>query len=288
MKNGLVIIHYNDPESVINLINNVKNYGVLDRIVIVDNKSRLDALEKVKQLESSKVKIIENNENKGFSYAINIGSKYLINEFGECNLIISNADIEISSEDDLKKLISYLEKNDIGVVAPTVIENGVLNRGWKMPSPVTDALMNIVYIHNKIRKKKVFYNDDYYKDEFSYVDVVSGCFFLIKSNTLKEIEYFDEDVFLYYEENILAKKVSNINKKIIVCNNIKIKHNHSVSIDKNLKKLKKLKIQKKSQYYFQTKYNNANILEKVLLKVTVFVNRYILALIYWIKDLRKK
>ena len=150
MKNGLVIIHYNDPESVINLIDNVKDYDILDRIVIVDNNSNIESLDKIKKLESSKVKIIENSMNKGFSYAINIGSKYLINEFSECNLIISNADIEINSEDDIKNLISYLDKDNIGVVAPTVIENGVLNRGWKMPSPITDALMNIVYIHNKI------------------------------------------------------------------------------------------------------------------------------------------
>ena len=287
MTTGMVIVHYNDLESLTDLINNVKDYKILDKIIIVDNNSKKEIKTKLKELTNSKIELIENSDNKGFSYAINIGCKRLIELYKECNIIVSNSDIIINKENDLKELTSYL-KDNIGVVAPQVVEGNSLNRGWRNPSPMIDALMNIVYIHRRIRKKYVFYKEEHYKDKISYVDVVSGCFFLINSKTLENIDFLDENVFLYYEENILSKKIKDINKKEIVCNDISIIHNHSISIDKNIKNIKKLKIQKKSQYYFQKVYNKANIFERGLLKLTAFLSRVILSIVYFFKDLIKK
>ena len=288
MKTGMIIVHYNDSASVTNLINNIRTYSVIDRIVIVDNNSSTIEKTKIKSLINDKVEIIENTDNKGFSYAINIGAKRLIEELGECNLIISNADVIINSEIDIKGLINVLNRDEIGVVAPTIIEGNNLNRGWKNPSPKIDALMNLVYIHRKIRKKYIFYPEEHYNYRVSYVEVVSGCFFLMRSNVLESINFLDENVFLYYEENILAKKIFNIGKKIMVCNDIKVKHNHSVSIDKNIKKINKLKLQKQSQVYFQEKYNNATKFQVFMLKLTAFLSRLVLSIVYFIKDLFKK
>lgn len=287
MKTGMIIIHYNDLESVTNLINNIKDYKILDKVIIVDNNSNKDIKNKLKKIISEKIELIENNENKGFAYAINIGSKKLIEELGKCNIIVSNSDIIINKEEDLKELILELDKKNIGLVAPTILENGKLNRGWKEASPILDSLLNIVFIHRFIRKKCIFYKEDHYKDKTSVVDIASGCFFLIKSNVLEKINYLDENTFLYYEENILAKKLNNINKKIIILNDVIIIHNHSVSIDKNINKIKKLKIQKQSQYYYHVNYNNANYFEKLLLKTTAFISRMILTVVYFFKDLRK-
>lgn len=288
LKTGMVIIHYNDLESVTNLIKNVSNYKVLDRVVIVDNNSKKEIKNELKKLANKKIKLIENSENKGFAYAINIGCKELIKEFKECNIIVSNCDIIIDKEEDIKELVNRLDNKKVGVVAPVILENNKLNRGWKQPGPLMDSLLNVVYIHRILRKKYVFYSEEHYKDETSKVDVVSGCFFLLKSKTLEKVNYFDEKTFLYYEENILAKKIKNINLDLIVCNDIIIIHNHSVSIDKNLKKINKLKIQKQSQYYFQTNYNNANWFEKFLLKGTALISRIILTIVYFLKDLTRK
>lgn len=282
-----MIIHYNDLESITNLINNVKKYKILDKVIIVDNNSNKDIKKELKKLISEKIELIENSENKGFAYAINIGSKKLIEEYGKCNIIISNSDIIINKEEDLEELILELDKKDIGLVAPTILENDKLNRGWKEVKPLLDSLLNIVFIHRFIRKKYVFYKDEHYKGKVSNIDIASGCFFLIKSDILKKINYLDENTFLYYEENILAKKLSNINKKIVILNDVIVIHNHSVSIDKNINKIKKLKIQKQSQYYYHVNYNHANYFEKILLKSTAFISRIILTVVYFFKDLRK-
>lgn len=287
MKTGFVIIHYNDYESLLQLVENVKDYQVLDKIIIYDNHSSEDIQKKIKELQGDKIDVVISKKNGGYSYAINEASKYLVKELGNCNIIISNSDIILNKEEDIKELIGLLDNKEVGLVVPTILEQGHLNRGWKNPSPILDSLMNLVYIHKFFRKKFIFYKEKHYSNRTSMVDVASGCFFLIKSNVLKEINYLDENVFLYYEENILAKKLRNIGKHTLLSNDILVVHNHSISIDKSLKKIEKLKKQKQSQYYFQTTYNHANVIERILLKSTAFISRIILTVVYSIQNFRR-
>ena len=288
MKTGIIIVNYNDFTSTEKLINNIKDYRVIDKIVVVDNHSSDDSPQKLKKLKLPKLKVIVNEENKGYSYAINTGAKYLIDEYKECNIIISNADVIIKKEEDIETLIKLLHRKNVGIVAPTILERGTKNRGWKNPTPKQEIILNIAYIHRFFRKKYLYYDDDYYQGDFSIVDVLSGCFFLIQSKTLQAVNYLDDHVFLYYEENILAKKLQ-VKKKInLISNKVTIIHNHSVTIDKSLKRLKKYKAQKKSQYYFEVEYNNASLLERMLLKLTAWLSQIILSIGYFIQDLLRK
>ena len=288
MKTGIIIVNYNDFTSTEKLINNIKDYRVIDKIVVVDNHSNDDSPQKLKKLKLPKLKVIINEENKGYSYAINTGAKYLIDEYKECNIIISNADVIIEKEEDIETLIKLLHRKNVGIVAPTILERGTKNRGWKNPTPKQEIILNLAYIHRFFRKKYLYYDDDYYQGDFSIVDVLSGCFFLIQSKTLQAVNYLDDHVFLYYEENILAKKLQ-VKKKInLISNKVTIIHNHSVTIDKSLKRIKKYKAQKKSQYYFEVEYNNASLLERMLLKLTAWLSQIILSIGYFIQDLLRK
>ena len=192
--------------------------------------------------------------------------KYIEKKYKQANVFISNSDIIIPTEDSLTLMLKQL-KGNVGLVGPVVNEHGVLNRGWRMPTPFIDSLLNLVVVHNWVRKRKIFYKEDHYKTKVSKVDVASGCFFLVNTKDFHDINYLDENVFLYYEENILASKLKSIGKEEIIVNDAFIIHDHAATIDNNIKRIKKFKILKKSQYYFQTKYNHANIFEKCLLKL---------------------
>ncbi|MDD6224187.1 MAG: glycosyltransferase [bacterium] len=287
MKTGMLIINYNDYPSTKKLLNNIKNYSIIDKVIVVDNNSTDDSKKKLKSLKDPKIEIIVSKKNNGYSSAINLGCKELIKQLGQCNIIISNSDIIIQQEQDIKNLLELLSKKNIGVVAPTVLERGILNRGWKQPTPWIECLMNIPYIHRIVRKKLLNYKENHYQQNTSIVDIVSGCFFLIKSTTMQEIDFLDENLFLYYEENVLATKLKKINKKSIIDNKTMIVHNHSVTIDKNMNLIKKYKIQKKSQYYFEKEYNKANIIQRILLKLTATITQGILSIYYFGKDLVK-
>lgn len=279
--NILLIINYNDYKNTKRLIENVLEFKTIDQVVVVDNCSTDDSFLKLLKLKT-KAEIIKSMDNLGYSYAINYGMKYIINKYKKANVFISNSDIIIPTEDSLTLMLDNL-KDDVGCVGPVVNEHGVLNRGWKMPSPVVDAMMNLVIVHKWFRKKYIMYKEDYYQDKISEVDVISGCFFLVKTKDYEEINYLDESVFLYYEENILAAKLKSIGKRLVIVNDAFIIHDHAATIDNNIKRIKKFKILKKSQYYFQTKYNHANIGEKILLKL----NKNISLACYYIAGLFK-
>ena len=145
-----------------------------------------------------------------------------------------------------------------------------------MPSTNQEILFNIPLLSRYFKKKYLNYKEEHYKKDTSYVDVVSGCFFLVDSNFLSENDYFDEATFLYYEEQILASKVKEKNKKELVNNKVVIIHDHSVSVDKSIKRVEKQKILKQSQRYFTKKYLKANKLQMGLLYITDYFYRGIL------------
>ena len=281
MKNGIVIVNYNDYKTTKRLIDNIKDYKVFDKIVIVDNKSSDNSLKELKKLENKRIVVIDSGENKGYSYALNVGCKYLIDKYKECKIIVSNSDIIIQSENDIKDLFELVKGKNV-IVGPTIIEGNNLNRGWILPKPMDDVAMNILGLYKKYQKRHLIYQDSYYNKDISKVGTVSGCFFAISSKHLEEMGYFDENVFLYYEENIMGVKTKDLEKNIIVANNIDVIHDHAVSIDKSLKRIKKYDVLKNSQYYFEKTYNHASKGELFLLKLTSKITRIILLIKYMI------
>ena len=275
----MVIVNYNDYETTKRLLDNVKDYKVLKEIVVVDNKSTDNSLEELRKLKNKKITIIDSGENKGYSYALNVGCKYLIDKYKSLNIVISNSDIIIESELDIKDLNSYISTKNV-IVGPTIIQGNDLNRGFKIPSPWQDIKQNIVFFGKRVLAKELSYPDNYYHKDISKVDTVSGCFFMISSKHLEDMGYFDENVFLYYEENIMGIKTKRLKKNIIVCNNVDVIHDHSVSIDKSLKRIKKYDILKTSQEYFEKKYNGANKIELFFLKVFRYLTRILLLIKY--------
>ena len=273
-KIGMVIVNYNDFEMTSRLLNNVKEYKCLSHIVVVDNNSQDDSFEKLKEFESNRITIIKNS-NRQYSSGLNVGAKYLIKKVGECNIIFSNSDIIIKGEEDLKKLSSNIN-SDIVVVGPTVDEHGILNRGWRLPTVNWEILFNIPLFSRYFKEKLLTYDNSYYEGDTTIVDVVSGCFFIVDSKFLMNNDYFDEGTFLYYEEQIFAEKVKSNKKKELIDNKVTIIHDHSVSIDKSIKRIKKQAILKTSQRYYAKKYKKANLIQMALLYITDYFYRFLL------------
>jgi len=267
MKNIFIIVNYNDFKSTNHLINNIKDYIYLDEIIVVDNKSNEKERELLSSLESKKTHIIYNDDNLGYSGAINVGAKYVGDCYDDANLIISNSDIVIMSEEDLTKLINELDKKNVGLVCPQILENAKILRGKRDISINHDILSNIPIIRNFI-KNNTYYTNDYYSKSISKVDIVSSCFFLVRLSNLKKINYLDEQIFLYYEDYILSNKIKNIGLDNIIVNDVKIKHLYSISVDKNFNNKDKILIYNNSQLYYHTTYHNINRLQIFLLKLT--------------------
>ena len=265
-KIGMIIINYNDYDTTKRLLDNVSKYKCLEKIVVVDNNSSDDSYKKLKRIKRKNVTILK-NDNSSYAAGINVGVKYLIDEIGNLNIIVSNSDVIINDEEDLKMLASHIKK-DIAVSAPVIFEKNHLNRGWKLSKISHEILFNLPILHKRFKKKYSLYKESHYDKDTSIVDVVSGCFFMIDSNALQRIDYMDENTHLYYEELILSKRLKTIKKKELIDNRVVVIHDHSVTIDKSYDRINKYKVLKESQKYYVKEYLKANKVELFLLLIT--------------------
>lgn len=269
MKIGIVILNYNDSKSTTEMLENIKDYNILNEIVIVDNNSTDQSYEVLKKYENNKIKVIKADKNGGFGYGNNIGAKYLVNK-GINYIIFSNPDVIVKEKDINLLKDSFTELDNVAIVAPNINEHGKISRGWKLKGPIWDSFSNINFI-GRFFKEKQRYPESDYTEKYTKVDVVSGCFFAITKDAFEQIHGFDENVFLYYEENILAKKIKDLGMDIIVRNDIEVIHNHSVSINKSLNKINKFKVLARSQRYYHEKYNNIGFIKKIILYFSYFI-----------------
>lgn len=281
MKNGIIILNYNDYENTKLMLEEIKNYQILDVIIVVDNKSTDHSLKELKQFESKKIKIVEAKENKGYASGNNVGIHYLLENYNVDNIIISNPDI-IVTEKEIKKLVENLEKDNVDVIAPNIKEPTGISRGWKLPTFASELLANIPFFR-RFEISLLTYKDEEYKKDLTKVDVVKGCFFIIKKSVFEDIGYFDENTFLYYEEIIMAKKLQEKGYKTYIDNNVTIIHALSACVDKNVKRIEKFKILKQSQYYYEKYINKMNIFKLLLLRIFYYIYLLGLEIEKWIK-----
>ena len=274
MKNGIVILNYNDSENTSMILEDIKNYKVLDYIIAVDNHSTDDSVEKLKKYENEKIKIVVAESNNGYAAGNNIGIKYLLENFEVDNIIISNPDI-IVSEEEIKTLITDLENEEISVIAPNIKEPTNTSHGWKLPTFLSELVSNIPFFR-RFEMSFLSYTNKEYDNDLTKVDVVKGCFFIIKKEVLESIGLFDENTFLYYEEIIMAKKLKEKGYNTYVDNRVTVIHALSASIDKSVKRIEKFKMLKTSQYYYEKYINKMNVFKLLILRVFYYI--YLLGL----------
>lgn len=286
-KVGMIILNYNDYETTNKYIKKIKNYNVLNKIVIVDNNSSDNSFEELEKLKNEKISVIQTKENKGYAYGNNYGIKYLNDNYDVDYIIISNPDI-IVEEETIERLKKDLDNNnDISMISPVIKQLDEIKRGWRLPEIKDEILSNINYFQRKV-VKKLEYDDSKYKGNLTKVDVVSGCFFMIRKDILDLVGYFDESTFLYYEENILGYKLKNIDKKTFVDNEVSVVHDLSISVDKSFNSIKKYKILKESQKYYVKNYLKANIFDMILLGLTYRVSLVVAYIVCFFRNIRSK
>ncbi len=271
MKIAVIIVNYNDVDDTIKYVKKITKYEIISRIVIVDNNSTSkNALENLKVLENEKVKVIQSDKNGGYNYGNNFGIKYLESQNEKYDyFIISNPDIEVS-EKAIKHSLEEMEKDTkIAVISPRMFNKDskpIRRSSWKKRTFTLDVIHStrlLEIIFYKILRSGEYSEKDYEK-EILEVQNISGAFFIIKSNILKDIGYFDENVFLFYEEDILAEKLAKTNYKIISLNSEKFIHYESQTIGKTLNYYKKTRELFKSKMYFQKEYNKINFIQSFI------------------------
>ena len=111
MKTGIIILNYNDYENTSKMLNQIKDYSCLSKIIVVDNCSTDNSMEKLKEYENKKIILLQAEKNLGYAAGNNLGLKYL-EKNTSCEIaIISNPDVLIE-EGVLKELIHDIKTHE--------------------------------------------------------------------------------------------------------------------------------------------------------------------------------
>ena len=119
--------------------------------------------------------------------------------------------------------------------------------------------------YSKLRSGE--YLETEYSQKYLPVEAISGAFFIVKRAVLQQIGGFDENVFLFYEEDILAKRMQEIGKKIVSCNEVNFKHYESKIIGKTLSYYNKMQQLYKSKMYYHETYNHIKGWQKMIFQI---------------------
>ena len=269
MKTGLVVLNYNDKRTIIEFVNNICSYNSIDKIVIVDNASTDGSYEELYKIRNNKIDVIKTDSNDGYASGNNVGIRYLINNYSPEYIIISNPDVYFTENIVNEMIACFEERTDAGTVACKMncLSAIHLPVAWKLPTYI-DCLIQDSFIIKRLIGDRTEYSKNDLMGEVCKVDVLPGSLFAIRSNVFNEAEGFDENTFLYYEENILAYKLKELGRTNYLINKAEYDHYHSVSINKSIASVKKrLELAFESRELYCWKYLHCNKIQIMLMKV---------------------
>ncbi len=253
---GLVVLNYNDSETVTKFISKIRDYSSIDRIVIIDNCSTDGSFERLKLLTDEKIDVIKTKKNRGYASGNNEGVRFLADNYDPEFIVISNPDV-FFTEQALAAMTELLQATpDAGLVTCRMncLSSIRLPVAWKLPH-YTDCLLQDSLIIKKLFGDRTEYRDSELTGPVSRAEVLPGSFFACRLDTFKSVGGFDSRTFLYYEENILAYRLKKAGKTNYLLNDYSYDHYHSVSIDKNIRSVqKRLEIAYESRKYYCKRY----------------------------------
>lgn len=262
-----------------NLIKNLLNFKIECNIVVVDNDSTNDSYNYLYEKYNSHddICVIETGKNLGYSGGNNYGINHICSINNNIKYIaILNPDVEIISSDIFNNLTSAL-KDDSKLAAVTALT--LLNDIYEFPNSACYKYNNALkVIFQNVFFFKNFINDRYERlncnNNLAYVHKVQGCFFVIKKDVFYDLGLFDDKVFLYFEEEILAMKIKNRGMRCGVLVSELIKHNHQQKDDEYLD-LKKRKfhndVMLDSKKYYMLNYMKVS---RAIWRISNIIDRF--------------
>lgn len=198
---SVVIVNWNTKEilhdCLASLYANTRNIDF--EVFVVDNGSTDGSVEMVKS-EFPKVILIENKENRGFAAANNQALKIAIGRY----ILLLNSDTVIF-EHCITNSLAYMDQNPkIGISTCKVLnpDGSLQDTYFSFPS-VLNLVISALFLDKLFPQNKLFGRvrlTNRNRDGAFEVDVVAGCYMLVRRKALEEVGKMDSAYFMYAEE----------------------------------------------------------------------------------------
>ena len=261
----VVILNYNDGKNCLKVAKNALNDCNIDKVIIVDNCSPDGSYSLLKQQQSENLIVLQSDKNGGFAYGHNVGIRFAISQYNPEVLLTINSDV-IVKNNVLDQLIEFIKKNErYGLVSCAIREkDGTLSplSNWSFPS-YSSLCLRCSWIYRKVKSKEKTEPLINITGEAVEVDAIRGSLMCFNGKALRTVNGFDEHTFLYYEENIMGKKMKAAGYKVAFLPQIEYFHNHKQSAGVRYADIRP---SLESAYYYATMYGNVKGMKKAILK----------------------
>jgi GT2 family glycosyltransferase len=250
------------------------------KIIIVDNsesKSEVQQLLLLKE-QFTNVVIIISNINQGYSAGNNLGLKYC-KDNNIKYYTIANPDIEIPYGFNLDYHLKQLDEFNAVIIGPKVYNpytnttQGPYERPYLL-TPITDRLKT--YVNHIINRQRID------KDLARPTYMLVGCFFTGTIAKIADLNFLDENIFLYYEEFVLAEKIYQTGSIAYYDSDQQVNHKHKVEYKSRKSEFSKNRVMLKSLRYYYTNIRGYN---KLAYRLIEFVLLILLVLKYYSKKI---
>lgn len=295
-KTGIIILEYNNFKDTLNCINSVLQYNSAPvKFIIVDNAS--PNKEVIAKLKSGLINLFPNlnktdivykpdkkllqdvtlvlaTENKGYACGNNLGLEIAYKDPSISHIMILNSDI-LFVEDIIPNLINDI-REDTAIVSPVLYK--------KKLKEIDNNCARRELTANEIIKLHIPFPVDPFKISSKKklpiklnsglipIDLPSGSCMLAKKDLFQQIGGFDSNTFLYYEEDILCKKIKNFGLKNYLDTNLKCIH-LGATTTKHSKSRFIVNQSSQSAKYVLAKYYDVNLIQKYIMSLFVqFIN----------------
>lgn len=261
---GIIILNYNSWKLVIDCVESIKDTIDYDKIkykiYIIDNGSQNDSYQQLKRLYDNDCQcMVESTyRNLGFSGGNNFGSKIAIEDGCE-TLLITNSDV-VFTENSIYYMHNSIKEYKSALVYPYVMNSDGSLQFSECMVGQRDMFYDFIILREKINKKL---SDKIKRKYFIKVKDIKqpvnstmfyGCCYMVDAKKYIDIDMLDDNVFLYYEENILSTKLLKKGYNITFIPDAKIYHLCGASSNSSKTKA----YVKRSRYYYLRYYKKYN------------------------------
>lgn len=269
-KISCIILNYNDAATTLSLVEEIREYEILDSIVVVDNHSTDNSWELLKVLKGVPgVWLLRTQANGGYGTGNQEGINFVCENLEADYIIIANPDIHVTSR-CISRLKEALDHTENAAVASARVKSPGgedLFSYWTL-LPLWKDLLDTGLFTRRLFKKLL--NTPSYRlheggdENCRLVDAVPGSFFMIRLGVFTPraiARLFDRNIFLYCEEKVLGQKLKAQGLKTLLVTDESYVHAHSVSIDKSYRKIPdKQRLLHESKLYYYREYLKAGSL----------------------------
>ncbi|OGY42410.1 MAG: hypothetical protein A2Y82_04685 [Candidatus Buchananbacteria bacterium RBG_13_36_9] len=217
-------------------------------VFVVDNASKDNSAAMV-ATEFPQVNLIASNVNLGFAKANNLAFAQTRGKY----VLFMNPDMELA-ENSFPQLIELMENDDKIALATCrlIYPDWSLQRNIKNNPGLCDQVLILLKLHHylqpKCLKKYLAKDFDYNKEQ--EVKQIMGAFVFSRGEIIKEINGWDEDYFIWWEDLDLCKRIQDLGYKIAYTPKTKIIHYEAKSFEQQRSLEKQKRFNRGMALYF--------------------------------------